>query len=189
VSKLAEATPTFLGGLFGAVLVADPEPRFGIALGGLAAASVISLVLGRAVFPHRPRVGAWLMEGWALFLPAITALLVWIFLWATIRWEPTKGALRLGDWSKGQTGELVKFVAGLIAGFVGILATDGAEAGDNPLRTARQFKRAALAASPARAADNETRYYAAQMESTRLNEVSGWGFHARRVRARLLAGP
>lgn len=186
MSKVAEAAPTFLGGLFGAVLVLDPEPRLAAIPAALAAASVLALLLGRAVFPYSPRIGAWLMEGWALFLPAVAALLVWLFLWATIRWEPTKGAIRLSDWSKGQMGDLVKFVAGLVAGFVGILATEGAESGDNPLRTSGQFKRAALKVSPPNEAANPTRYYAAQMDCTRRNEVCGWGL-ARRVRARILA--
>lgn len=187
MSKIAEATPTFLGGLFGALLVLDPEPRLAAVPAGLAAAGALALFLGRAVFPRYPRVGAWLIEGWALFLPAVAALLVWLFLWATIRWEPTKGTIRLSDWSKGQMGDLVKFVAGLVAGFIGILATEGAESGENPLRTAGQFKRAALNVSPANAAADEARYYAAQMDCTRQNEVCGWGFRARRVRARILA--
>lgn len=187
MSKIAEATPTFLGGLFGAVLVLDPEPGLAAIPAVVTAASVLALLLGRAVFPRAPRAGAWLMEGWAFFLPAVAALLVWLFLWATIRWEPTKGAIRLSDWSKGQMGELVKFVAGVVAGFLGILATEGVESGDNPLRAAGQFKRAALKVSPSNEAANPARYYAAQMDCTRQNEVCGWGFKARRVRARILA--
>lgn len=187
MSKIAEATPTFLGGLFGALLVLDPEPGLVVIPAALMAASVLARAVGRAVFRRNPKTGAWLLEGWALFLPAVTALLVWVFLWATIRWEPTKGTIRLSDWSKAQMGDLVKFVAGLVAGFLGILATEGVESGDNPLRTAGQFKRAALAVSPANEAANPARYYAAQMNCTRLNEVCGWGFKARRVRARILA--
>ena len=68
-----------------------------------------------------------------------------------------------------------------------VVSGDPAKA-ENPFWPSAQFKRLAARMAPSVSIGNEVRWYAAVGESTRLNEVRGWGFAARRFRATVLEG-
>ena len=106
-------------------------------------------------------------------------------LWATIIVQP--GVLiPMASLSDDQKKDVIKYgISALGALLAAMVAGDPAKA-ENLFGPPAQFKRCAVRMAPSTSLVDEVRWYAAVGECTRLNKVCGWGFSARRFRAKLL---
>jgi hypothetical protein len=176
--------PTFIGALGGVYLVLFPASGIFIAA-IMAAVVLLGLLFGvYRYFGRWPRLCGAILNLWILFLPVVTALGVFLLLWATIKAQAGSVA-PLPGWSADQMADLVKYLAGIITGLAAAAVSDDPE--ENIFWPDSQFKRVAGRAVRTSATEDPVRYHAAHMPATLDNNAKGWGFQARRVRARYIA--
>jgi hypothetical protein len=188
MSKLLSALLTGIGALLGvALFVANSA---GLAIAAVAAMCVllVGLALSRSRFSSNPVRWSCVLEIWILSLPLASALGVALLLFATYRQGLGTTVLPLPGLEPTVRSDVVKFVSGVLTGIAAAAASLDPET--NWFWPVHHFKCAAKAMiGNMSEADDPFRFYAVQMERTRCGEVEGWGFKARRVRARHLASP
>lgn len=183
-SKAKILLPTSLGALGGVYLVLFRAPWKFLVLVAIACILLALLWSAYRWFDRSPIRWALVLESWILFLPVVTALAVFILLWSTIRVEPASLA-RLPGWSGKQMADLIKYLAGIVTGLAAAVVSEDPE--KNIFWPDFQFRRVAGRAVVGSAKQDSVRYWAAYMPTTLKNEAKGWGFWARRIRARQLA--
>ncbi len=161
-----------------------------VALVVLIAVGTFLLKTGEWQLGSQPELGVVLMSGWIVALIAAGAGLTALFLWV---------GLELPDWITSgkvtdEVKEMSKVLLGAVTAFAGVLFTEDLDKADGDLWPSTKTKIALGEKFEGRFDGQSPEYQAVYEDRVRprgdeIREIKGWGFTARRKRAKILAAP
>ena len=185
MSKVIGLLPATFGAALGIYLALFPS-LWRISALLIAAVFLLALLqVTKIMFSSAPVLWGWILEGWILFLPIATGLFASLMLWLTTMAKPDL-LLPIATLSGDQRKDVIKYAVGAMTALLAAFVAGDPAKGENPFWPSYQFKRLAAPMAPDDSRGDEDFWYAAVSERTLNNEHWGWGFAARRFRAKIL---
>lgn len=154
---------------------------------GMIVGAAVLMRLGRAMMQRWPRAGRWLIEAWVLSAIGVAALAAAFILWLGIASPAFLGIAGTDDAKKAISGAFV----GAVTTYVALVSTKDISEATGYFWPSTQFKAGMREAYEALA--NKPDGASVTSEAMFEDAVTGhgplgWGFRARGIRARILAG-
>lgn len=182
LGNFGQGLPAFLGVVLG-IQLCTGGPMWTVSCVAVLGLAIVLLFVGRSVSKKHPVTGSWIIEAWIISPVCITALLTALIVWLSANWPPVFGSSKNPEVQKALASALI----GAVTAYAALVWTKDISDGTGLFWPSTQFK-AAMKGALDRAKEPSDAEHEAIFSETVDGppKIVGWGFNARRRRARIV---